>query len=44
MGLLLSQNLDWSEYVVSIVNSAYRKLSLLKKLKFTVGRRENFLN
>lgn len=31
LGLLLSQNLSWSEYIDDIVNSAYKKLGLLKK-------------
>lgn len=38
LGLLLSQNLSWSEYIDGIVNSAYKKLGLKKKPKFKIGR------
>ena len=38
-GLLLSHNLSWSEYISSIVEKAYKKLRLLKKLKFRIGRK-----
>ena len=39
LGLLLSHNLSWSEYISSIVQKAYKKLRLLKKLKFRIGRK-----
>lgn len=39
LGLLLSQNLIWSEYIDGVVNSANKKLGLLKKLKFKMGRK-----
>ena len=39
LGLLLSHNLSWSEYISSIVEKAYKKLRLLKKLKFRIGRK-----
>lgn len=38
LGLLLSQNLSWSAYIDGIVNNAYKKLGLLKKLKFKLSR------
>ena len=39
IGLLLSHSLSWSEYISFIVERAYKKLRLLKKFKFTVGRK-----
>ena len=33
-----SNDLSWSQYINNIVNSAYKKLGLLKKLKFTLDR------
>ena len=38
LGLLLSHNLSWSEYIDSIVSSSYKKIGLLKKLKYKMGR------
>lgn len=38
LGLLLSQNLSCSEYIDGIVNSAFKKCGLLKKLKYKLGR------
>lgn len=38
LGLLFSNDLSWSQYINNIVNSAYKKLGLLKKLKFTLSR------
>ena len=41
LGLLLSHNLGWSVsgYISSIAEKAYKKLRLLKKLKFRIGRK-----
>lgn len=38
LGLTLSDDLKWSVYINDIVNIACKKLGLLKKLKFTLGR------
>ena len=38
LGLLLLHNISWSTYIDFIVEKAYKKLGLLKKLKFKIGR------
>ena len=38
LGLLFSDDLKWSMYIDNIVNHAYKKLGLIKKLKFTLCR------
>lgn len=38
LGLTLSDDLKWSVYINDIVNIVCKKLGLLKKLKFTLGR------
>ena len=35
----MSHNFSWSHYISSIVEKAYKKLRLLKKLKFKIGRK-----
>ena len=39
LGLLLSQNLNWSDHIDNIVKQAYQRLGLLKKLKYNIGRK-----
>ena len=39
LGLLISENLSWTNFIDSVVNSAFKKLGLLKKLKFKIGRK-----
>ncbi|XP_055995247.1 uncharacterized protein LOC125672352 isoform X1 [Ostrea edulis] len=39
LGLLLSHNLSWSLYIDSIVDKSFKKLGLLKRLKFKIGRK-----
>ena len=38
LGILFSSKLGWSDYIEGIVKKAYKKLGLLKKIKFTVSR------
>ena len=38
LGLIFSDDLKWSVYIDNIVNHAYKKLGLIKKLKFTLCR------
>ena len=38
LGLFVSCDMGWSHYINSITSAAYKKLGLLKKLKFTLGR------
>ena len=38
LGLFVSHDLGWFHYINTITNAAYKKLGLLKKLKFTLGR------
>ena len=36
---IIVKHLSWSEYIFSIVDKAYKKLRILKKLKFKIGRK-----
>jgi hypothetical protein len=38
LGIMFSEDFSWSFYINSLVNSAYKKFGLLKKLKYTVCR------
>ena len=38
LGLILSSDLGWSLHINNIVNNAYRRTGVLKKLKFVLGR------
>ena len=39
LGLLISESLSWTNFIDSVVNSALKKLCLLKNLKFKIGRK-----
>ena len=41
LGLLFSDDLKWSMYIDNIVNHAYTKLELIKKLKLTLCRNKS---
>ena len=38
LGLIFSSDLGWSLHINNIVNNAYRRTGLLKKLKFVLRR------
>ena len=39
LGIIFSENLDWSTYIGNIISTAFKKLNLMKKFKFKLNRK-----
>ena len=38
LGIIFSENLDWSTYIGNVISTALKKLNLMKKFKFKLNR------